>query len=65
MTRSQANEIALKLLERYEDQIADAPKGRPFQECYDARTARPMPWYLDLYEKVKDNVAAMGVEFPY
>jgi methylamine--corrinoid protein Co-methyltransferase len=65
ITRSQANEIALKLLERYEDQIADAPKGKPFQECYHARTARPMPWYLDLYKKVKDQVAAMGVEFPY
>ncbi len=65
MTRAQANEIALKLLEKYEDQIADAPKGKPFQECYDVRTARPMPWYLDLYKKVKDEITTMGVAFPY
>lgn len=65
MTRSQANVIALKLLEEYEDRIADAPKGKLFQECYSVRSARPMPWYLDMYKKVKDEVAAMGVEFPY
>jgi methylamine--corrinoid protein Co-methyltransferase len=65
MTREQANEIVLALLARYEDQIADAPKGKPFQECYDVRSARPMPWYLDRYAKVKAEVAAMGVEFPY
>ena len=46
-------------------ELADAPKGKPFQECYDARTARPMPWYLDMYQKVKSELAEMGVEFPY
>ncbi len=65
MTRAQANEIVNKLLSKYENQIADAPKGKPFQECYDARTARPKPWYLDMYKKVKDEVAAMGLAFPY
>jgi methylamine--corrinoid protein Co-methyltransferase len=65
MTRAQANEIVLKLLARYEGQIADAPKGKPFQECYDARTARPMPWYLEMYQKVKGELAAMGIAFPY
>ncbi len=65
MTRAEANEIALGLLARYEDQITEAPKGKSFQECYDVRTSRPMPWYLDMYEKVKAEVAAMGVEFPY
>ncbi len=65
MTRAQANEIVNQLLAKYEDHIADAPKGKPFQECYDVRTARPSPWYLDMYKKVKDEIAAMGVEFPY
>jgi len=65
MKRDQANEIVLRLLDKYEAQIADAPKGKPFQECYDVRTARPLPWYLDMYKKVKDEVAAMGVSFPY
>jgi methylamine--corrinoid protein Co-methyltransferase len=65
MTRAQANEIVNKLLVKYEHQIADAPKGKPFQECYDARTARPTPWYLEMFKKIKAEVAAMGVEFPY
>ncbi len=65
VTRDQANAIVLKLLEKYEDQIADALKGKPFQECYNVRTARPLPWYLDMYKKVKDEVAAMGVAFLY
>jgi len=65
MSRGQANQIALRLLEKYEAQIAEAPKGKPFQECYDRRTARPNAWYLDMYKKVKQQVAALGVEFPY
>ncbi len=65
MTRARANQIALKLLAKYEDKIADAPKGKPFQECYDPRTARPMPWHLDMYQKVKGELAAMGIVFPY
>jgi methylamine--corrinoid protein Co-methyltransferase len=65
MKRTQANEIVLELLEKYETRIADAPKGKPFQECYDPRTARPMSWYLDRYQKVKSELAERGVAFPY
>ncbi len=65
MTRAQANEIALQLLAKYEEHIADAPLGKPFQECYDAHTAQPMPWYVDLYKRTKDELAGMGILFPY
>ncbi len=65
MSRGQANDITLKMLEKYEDRIADAPKGKPFQECYDVRVSRPMSWYLDMFNKVKDEIAAMGVAFLY
>lgn len=65
MRREQASEIALRLLAKYEARIADAPKGKPFQECYDVRTARPQGWYLDMYQKVKEDVATLGVQFPY
>jgi methylamine--corrinoid protein Co-methyltransferase len=53
------------LLAKYEDNIADAPKGKPFQECYDVKTVKPQTWYLDMFNKVKDEIAEMGVEFPY
>ncbi len=65
MTRSKANEIVNRLLAKYEDNIADAPKGKPFQECYDVKTVKPQTWYLDMFNKVKDEIAEMGVEFPY
>lgn len=65
MKRSQANEFVLQLLGKYEEQITEAPKGKPFQECYDPRTSQPMQWYLDIYNKVKEEIATMGIAFPY
>lgn len=63
--REQANEIVLKLLAKYEDKIKDAPLGKEFQECYDIRKAVPTQEYLDLYKRVKEEVAGLGIEFPY
>lgn len=65
MSREKANQIVNQLLAKYEDNIADAPKGKSFQECYDVKTVRPQNWYLDIFKKVKDEIAEMGVEFPY
>jgi len=65
MSRSQANEIVLKLLPKYEALIADAPMGKPFQECYDVKKVRPQGWYLDMYKRVRDELHELGVEFPY
>ncbi len=65
MKRSQANELVLQLLGKYQQQIPEAPKGVPFQECYDPRTSQPMPWYLDMYNRVKEEIATMRIEFPY
>jgi hypothetical protein len=65
MSRGTANEIALKLLAKYEEQIADAPRGKPIQECYDLRKIRPQQWYMDSYLRIKDELHGMGIEFPY
>lgn len=65
VTRGQANEICNTLLGKYETQIANAPKGKPFQECYDAKKCRPQQWYLDMYHRAKDELAALGLQFPY
>ena len=65
LTRRAANDLLLKILARYEDQIPDAPLGSEFQECYDVRTSLPSQEYLDLYARVKDELASMGFEFPY
>lgn len=65
MTREKANEIALKLLAKYEDQAATAPMGKEYQECYDVAKAVPIPEHYDMFRKVKDEIAKMGVEFLY
>ena len=65
LTRAEVNEIALKLLAKYEDQAEDAPLGSPYQKCYDPEKAVPTPEHLDMYKRIKDEIAALGVEFPY
>ena len=65
MKRAEACEIVDKLLVKYEGQIADAPDGKPFQECYDVMKVRPQDWYLDQYQGAKEELHALGVEFPY
>ena len=65
LTREQVNEIALKLLSKYEDQAADAPIGAEYHECYDPVKAVPIPEHLDMFRRIKDEIADMGVEFPY
>jgi hypothetical protein len=65
LTRKAANELALKILARYEDHIADAPLGSEFQDCYDVRTSLPNEEYLELYRRVKAELATLGLVFPY
>jgi hypothetical protein len=65
MTREQANELALRLLSKYEANAADAPMGKEYPECYDVATALPTPEHFDMYRRIKDELAEMGIEFPY
>jgi methylamine--corrinoid protein Co-methyltransferase len=64
LTREAANELLLKILAKYEDQIADAPLGSEFQECYDAARSLPTQEYLDLYARVKSELTTVGLVFP-
>jgi hypothetical protein len=65
MTREEASEIALKMLKKYEHMAADASKGAQYQECYDVAKALPTQEHLDMYKKVKEEIASLGIEFPY
>lgn len=65
MTRAQADEVVNRLLAKYEEQIPDAPLGQTFQELYHVAKAVPKTEYLDLYYRVKEEIAALGVEFLY
>jgi hypothetical protein len=65
MKREQANEIALKLLASYEDEVATASTGKEYHECYDVQKALPIQEHFDMYRRIKDEIAELGVEFPF
>lgn len=64
MTRSQANEIVLKLLDKYE-YVFQKEGGNPgvaFDEAYDMETITPLPAWERMYEEVKAELIEMGVQ---
>jgi methylamine--corrinoid protein Co-methyltransferase len=52
-------------LSKYEDKPADAPMGKEYPERYDVATAIPTLEHFDMYHRVKDELAEMGIEFPF
>jgi methylamine--corrinoid protein Co-methyltransferase len=65
MTRSQGNEIVKQLLAKYEDDIPNAPKGNTYEQCWDMKTKQPIQDYLKLYQRLKAELAELGVRFKY
>ena len=63
MSRTEANDIVKKLLARYEDRLADPPRGKKFQECYDWDSIEPCQEYIDLYGKIKEELTGYGLKF--
>ena len=64
MTRTQANEIVLKLLDKYEYvfQKEGGNMGVPFDEAYDMETITPLPAWQQMYEEVKAELIEMGLQ---
>jgi methylamine--corrinoid protein Co-methyltransferase len=61
MEAGKASELINLLLERYEAQIEEAPKGWRYQECYDLRSGQPGEAYMRLYDEVQEELARLGV----
>ncbi len=59
----EANELANRLLEKYEDDIANAPRGKKYPECYDLKTRKPSKEYIRLYDEVVEEMIRMGISF--
>jgi methylamine--corrinoid protein Co-methyltransferase len=57
----QAGELVLRLLEKYEAGIDHAPPGSRYQECYDLSTRRPREAYVALYDRVREEIARLGL----
>jgi methylamine--corrinoid protein Co-methyltransferase len=63
LNRGRANELVVRLLEKYESQIPRAPEGDRYQDCYDVVTGKPGDAYLRLYDEVKEELATTGIPF--
>jgi methylamine---corrinoid protein Co-methyltransferase len=63
MTFEEANELLLKIWKKYEHTFDNPDFGKPFDEVYDVKKIVPKQFWLDMYHKVKDDVASMGLEF--
>jgi methylamine--corrinoid protein Co-methyltransferase len=63
ISRKKANEIVSKILGEYESSIPQAPQGKRFDECYDLKTVRPTQEYLDVYDRVKEQLTKFGLEY--
>jgi methylamine--corrinoid protein Co-methyltransferase len=64
MSLEDGNSLVLKLLEKYEH-IFDRPEGNlglPLDQAYDLNTLQPIPAWQKMYEDVKDDLKALGMD---
>ncbi len=61
MSISQANDLANKLLPKYEGMLGSPPKGQSFKECYDLSTLKPSDEWQRVYDTVKEDVIKAGL----
>ena len=61
MDAEQADELVSQLLDRYEQEIEQAPPGKRYQECYDLTTGKPSEAYVRLAEEVKEELIRIGI----
>jgi methylamine--corrinoid protein Co-methyltransferase len=59
----EANDLVLRLFALYEHGFEDPNLGMPFPEVYDVKLIEPKAAWLDTYERTKDAIAQMGVDF--
>jgi methylamine--corrinoid protein Co-methyltransferase len=62
MKRSDANEIVLKLLAKYESKLSAPPLGKSLYEWWDADARRPPKEYRAVIKRFKAEMVNLGVE---
>jgi len=62
MSRKQANELVLELLNHYEKTFNEPNRGMPFPEVYDENTVEPKEVWLEKYHKVRNEIIKMGLD---
>ncbi len=63
LSLSQANDLVLYLLTKYEDGLKNQPKGKSFTECFDIKTLTPTEEWQKIYDKVRADLEAHGLSF--
>jgi methylamine--corrinoid protein Co-methyltransferase len=61
LTRRQANEVAKKLLPKYESTLDKAPVGKSYCECFNLAAAKPTDEYQAFVAKIKKELKAVGI----
>lgn len=61
MTRKDANEVAKKVLPKYEERLLNPEKGKSVTECFDLKTLRPLPEYEQLYKEIRQELIDFGM----
>jgi methylamine--corrinoid protein Co-methyltransferase len=57
------NEILDKLVSIYEKDYKTAPKGKPFEQCYDVITLLPTQEYLSVYDEAVKILTELGLNY--
>jgi methylamine---corrinoid protein Co-methyltransferase len=63
MSRRDVNAIVVKLLDAYEDRLADPPFGARYQDCYDMASRQPKAEALSVYRRARAGLVEMGLQF--
>lgn len=63
METEKVNEILDKLVALYEKDYKNAPKGKPFEECYDVVKLVPSQEYLDVYDEAVKILTGLGLDY--
>ncbi|MBR0026330.1 MAG: monomethylamine:corrinoid methyltransferase, partial [Clostridia bacterium] len=59
--REQANEIAKKILPKYEEKLGAPDKGLPIDACYDKVAQHPKDNYIELFNRVRNELIDLGM----
>jgi len=64
VNRKQANEMIKAIIPRYEQYLEEKnpPKGKTFDELYDLNTLKPKQEYVELYERVWEELNSLGLK---
>ena len=64
LDRKQANNIIQQLIPKYEERLLakNPPKGKTFQELYDMETLKPCQEYVELKDRIWEELEGMGLK---